>query len=102
MESRDKPKRARRHAESWRREMEEFESSGQEVNDYCLARDLSVSTFLCWRRRLKGQTKIFREYEIDMGNKVAMYEVVLSNGRSLRLGTLFDLGMVKALVSVLG
>ena len=50
-----KPVRTRRSSEEWRELMAQFSTSGQAREQFCKERDIAVSTFDYWRRKLKRQ-----------------------------------------------
>jgi len=45
------PKRPRRSAEEWRREVERWQSSGQSIQEYTEAHDIHATTLTCWASR---------------------------------------------------
>ena len=80
-------KRRREAWAKWRRLVAEQKRSGNSVAAFCRERGLCAPHFFAWKKRLRGAGDV-------------RVEVVLKNGRSLRVGRGFDAELVRALVAV--
>ena len=97
----------------WAKHLRQWLQSGLSQVEYCRQKDLSAPALGWWKRQLprdlwSGSPLVlpepargaFVELQIGRGQE-ATYEIVLGQGRSLRLGPRFDLGQVRQLVQVL-
>jgi hypothetical protein len=97
----------------WRRRVAEFESSGLSRAAFCRRRRLNYHTMTYWLKRLAnldgpgtgGERASFVEVSLPTEAEPSLewsrpttYEIVLSNGRSIRLAATFDDGAVVRLV----
>ncbi len=105
MTQRERSKEARR---KWQRLVSEQERSGQSVAAFCRERKLCAAHFFWWKKRLRASAAAkFVEVKLAAGGPAAgtvgdpRVEVVLRNGRSLRVGPGFDRELVRALAAVL-
>ena len=123
MARRERSGKARR---KWQRLISEQARSGQSVAAFCRERELSRSHFWWWKKRLRTPFTKFVEVKLapSLPERVGMgtasraevlarpaadppragdgrVEVVLRNGRSLRVGPGFDAAHVQALAAVL-
>ena len=103
MTQRERSKQARR---KWQGLLAEQGRSGQSVAAFCRERKLCVSHFFWWRKRL-GASGVVKFLEVKLAAAAPIpgddrrVEVVLRNGRSLRVGPGFDPELVRALAVVL-
>ena len=105
MTQRERSKQARR---KWQGLLSEQERSGESVAAFCRERQLCASHFYWWKKRLgaRGAEK-FVEVKLAAAAPAPgtvgdpRVEVVLKNGRSLRVGPGFDRELVRALAAVL-
>jgi len=122
MTQRERSRQARR---KWGKLISEQERSGQSVAAFCRERELGVSHFWWWKKRLRTPLTRFLEVKVtptvregagagpaSRAEVVALpaadppvgegrVEVVLRNGRSLWVGRGFDAGHVRSLATVL-
>jgi hypothetical protein len=93
----------------WRRRVAEFESSGLNRAAFCRRRRLDYHTMTYWIKRLANsdgagadsEPTSFVEVSLPAAVAPATYEVLLGNGRSIRLGVAFDGEAVARLVRTL-
>ncbi len=105
MTQRERSRQARR---KWQGLLSEQGRSGRSVAAFCRERQLCASHFYWWKKRLgaSGAAK-FLEVKLATGAPTLgagddrRVEVVLRNGRSLRVGPGFDPELVRALAAVL-
>ena len=103
MTQRERSKQARR---KWERLVSEQGRSGQSVAAFCRERKLCASHFFWWKKRLSASAKFLEVKLVTMALAPGTVgdprvEVVLKNGRSLRVGPGFDGELVRALAAVL-
>jgi hypothetical protein len=97
----------------WIKHLRQWLQSGLSQAEYCRHHHLSAPALGWWKgqlpRKLRADTPVrlsqsspgeFVELPIGGGPEVS-YEITLRGGRSLRLGSRFDLGQVRQLVQVL-
>ena len=104
MTQRERSKEARR---KWQRLLSEQGRSEESVTAFCRERQLRASHFYWWKKRLaaSGAAK-FLEVKLAAGASTLgagddrRVEVVLRNGRGLRVGPGFDPELVRALAAV--
>ena len=105
MTQRERISQARR---KWQRMLSEQGRSGQSVAAFCRERQLRASDFYWWKKRL-GASGAERFVEVKLATAAPTLgaaedrrvEVVLRNGRSLRVGPGFDQELVRTLAAVL-
>ena len=105
MTQRERSNQARR---KWQRLVSEQGRSGQTVAAFCRERKLCVSHFFWWKKQL-GASALGKFLEVKLATAAPApgavgdprVEVVLKNGRSLRVGPGFDRELVRALAAVL-
>jgi hypothetical protein len=105
MTQRERISQARR---KWQRLLSDQVRSGQSVAAFCRERQLRASHFYWWKKRL-GASGAERFVEVKLATAAPTLgaaedrrvEVVLRNGRSLRVGPGFDQELVRALAAVL-
>ena len=93
----------------WRRRVAEFESSGLNRAAFCRRRRLNYHTMTYWIKRLANsdgagtdsEPTSFVEVSLPAAVAPATYEVLLGNGRSIRLGAAFDGEAVARLIRTL-
>jgi hypothetical protein len=96
-------KRVRRGRAFWEATVVAWQGSGATVAAFCEDRELSVQTFYAWKRRLAveelegdGTPPAFVPVRVvdraanDVGRADRAIEIVLSNGRVVRVGDAFD------------
>jgi hypothetical protein len=105
MTQRERSNQARR---KWQRLITGQERSGQSVAAFCRERKLCASHFFWWKKRLRASAAAkFLEVKLAAAAPAPStvgdprVEVVLKNGRSLRVGPGFDRELVRALAAVL-
>jgi len=105
MTQRERSKQARR---KWQRLLSEQKRSGERVAAFCRERQLCASHFYWWKKRLGANGAVkFLEVKLAAAapalgaGQDRRVEVVLRNGRSLRVGPGFDPELVRALAAVL-
>ena len=105
MTQRERSKQARR---KWDRLVSEQGRSGQTVAAFCRERKLCASDFFWWKKRLRASAATkFLEVKLAAAPPIPRsvgdprVEVVLKNGRSLRVWPGFDRELVRALAAVL-
>jgi hypothetical protein len=97
----------------WVKHLHQWLQSGLSLAEYCRQHHLSASALRWWKRQLprdlwahvstrlpESSPDAFVEFPIGQDPQVS-YEITLRGGRSLRLGSRFDLGQVRQLVLVL-
>ena len=100
--------RSRKAQQRWQRLLSEQGRSGESVAAFCRQRKLCASHFFWWKKRL-GASGAEKFVEVKLaavapslgGGVDPRVEVVLRNGRSLRVGPGFDPELVRALAAVL-
>ena len=105
MTQRERSKQARR---KWQELLSEQGRSGESVAAFCRERRLCASHFYWWKKRL-GASGAEKFIEVKLAAAASTLgagadrrvEVVLRNGRSLRVGPGFDPELVRALAAVL-
>lgn len=108
----------------WQEHLQAWSESGLTQADYCRQHQLSAAAFGWWKRRLEGKPKVrkrspasrppqrgnqtaVRFVEVQRGPDVntsanaAVYEVLLSQGRAIRVGHEFDPDVLKRLIVTL-
>ena len=104
MTQRERSNQAQR---KWQRIVSEQGRSGQSVAAFCRERKLCASHFFWWKKRL-GASALGKFLEVKLATAALApltvgdprVEVVLKNGRSLRVGPGFDPEWVRALAAV--
>ena len=104
MTQRERSKQARR---KWQGLLSEQGRSGESVAAFCRERQLRASHFYWWKKRLGGSgAEKFVEVKLAAAASTLgasedwRVEVVLRNGRGLRVGPGFDPELVQALAAV--
>ena len=106
----------------WQEHLSAWSESGLTQADYCRQHQLSAAAFGWWKRRLEGTPKArkrspatkqpqsdcqtaVRFVEVQRGPAIgtsgspAVYEVLLSQGRAIRVGSDFDSDILKRLIA---
>jgi len=99
--------RSRKARQRWQGLLAEQGRSGESVAAFCRERQLRASHFYWWKKRL-GASGAERFVEVKLATAARTLgaaedrrvEVVLRNGRSLRVGPGFDPELVQALAAV--
>jgi hypothetical protein len=103
------PGRARdeRKEQQWRRWIGEWRGSGLSVRAFCERRGLAIPTFYAWRRTLErraDQKAAFVPVQVVTDAAPALasaLEVVLTDGRTVRVAPGFDAATLLQLLAVL-
>jgi hypothetical protein len=78
----------------WQAMVSAWSKSGLRQTEFCRRQKISVAAFGWWKARLMRSAKGFVEVQVTEarvpGRREWPYEVVLSNGRSVRMGLAFD------------
>jgi transposase len=96
----------------WRGHLKRWQASGLTIRDYCSRHRLSEPSFYGWRRTLAQRdddtpaveaavTFVPVQVQNDLPVTPPSLELVLANGRLLRIPPGIDLGQVRALLAVL-
>ena len=106
----------------WQEHLRAWSESGLTQADYCRQHQLSAAAFGWWKRQLQGKRKprmrspgkkrpqrrhpptvqfveVQRGSHIDTGGSPAVYEVLLPQGRAIRVGPQFDPDVLKQLIA---
>jgi len=106
----------------WQQHLRAWSQSGLTQADYCRQHQLSRAAFGWWKRQLQGKPKprrslpdtkrprhdrqtavqfveVQRGPDISPGSSAAVYEVLLSQGRAIRIGHDFDPDVLKRLIA---
>jgi hypothetical protein len=106
----------------WQEHLRAWSQSGLTQADYCRQHQLSAPAFGWWKRRLEGKPKaqkepsntkqtkrgdqpavrfveVQRPPDSHAGGSAAVYEVLLSRGRAIRVGHTFDPEVLKRLIA---
>jgi hypothetical protein len=92
----------------WRRWLGEWQASGLSARAFCGRRGLTVATFYAWRRvlhRREAERAEFVPVQVvadPMPAHTSAQEVVLSDGRTVRVTPGFDAATLRQLLAVLG
>ena len=98
----------------WQRLVSQWSASGLSQAEFCRRRGLQAVTFSWWKRKLgKAPSPAFVEVDPDSGDVrasspiagagdpgIEMYEVLLGNGRLIRVPPSFDDGALTRLIAV--
>jgi transposase len=103
------PGRARdgRKEQQWRRWIAQWRASGLSVRDFCDRRGLTVASFYAWRRVLERRAAekaalVSVQVVADaVPAQTSALEVVLTDGRTVRVTPGFDAGTLRQLLAVL-
>jgi transposase-like protein len=100
-----KPRDVRKE-QQWRQRMEEWRASGLSVRAFCTRHGLSQPSFYAWRRELQRRdTEQPAFVPVRVVDEVVpargVLEIVLANGRSVRVGPGFDAATLRQVVAVL-
>lgn len=106
----------------WEKHLRAWSQSGLTQADYCRRHELSAPAFGWWKRKLAGKPRTrtgapgtkqtepsnqpsvrFVEVQcgsdVDRGVNPGVYEVLLSRGRAIRVGHVFDPEVLKRLIT---
>ena len=103
------PGRARdeRKEHQWRRWIGEWQTSGLSVRAFCQRRGLTVASFYAWRRALQrraAEKATFVPVQVlpdAVQTQTSALEVVLADGRAVRVAPGFDAATLRQLLAVL-
>ena len=105
----------------WQKHLRAWSRSGLTQADYCRQHQLSAPAFGWWKRKLEGKPKprkgspaaeqseprdktpvrfveVRPGSDVEQGGKTAVYEVLLSRGRAIRVGHAFDPEVLRRLI----
>src|SRR5262249_57010687 len=91
----------------WRRWIGEWQASGLSVRGFCQRRGLTVASFYAWRRVLRqrdaeGAAFVRVQVVADaVPTQTSALEVVLTDGRMVRVAPGFDVATLRRLLAVL-
>lgn len=81
--------------------MENWESSGEDRDQFCQQHELTLATFSYWRTRYRKSQKkpgeLFTELQPEISNKI---EVIYPNGVKVSLPQQSDPSMIKLLIGM--
>lgn len=106
----------------WQKHLRAWSQSGLTQADYCRQHQLSAAAFGWWKRKLQGKPKARRRFSgrkrpqrdrqtavqfvevqpgphVDTSGGPAVYEVLLSRGRAIRIGHDFDPDVLRRLIA---
>jgi hypothetical protein len=83
---------ARELLEAWR-------VAGGPLAGFCRDRGVPYSALYKWRRRMKSQLPVLLEVKVVQPARAATYEVVVADGRLVRVGDDFDGDVLVRLVA---
>ncbi|HZY89816.1 MAG TPA: hypothetical protein VFE78_33650 [Gemmataceae bacterium] len=99
--------RDERKERQWRRWIGEWQASGLSVRAFCDRRGLTVASFYAWRRVLErraAEKAAFVPVQVvadAVPTQTNALEVVLTDGRTVRVATGFDAATLRQLLAVL-
>ena len=91
----------------WRRWIAEWQASGLSVRTFCQRRGLTVASFYAWRRVLQrrdAERARFVSVQVvtdAVPTQTSALEVVLTDGRTVRVAPGFDAATLRQLLAVL-
>jgi transposase len=91
----------------WRRWIGEWQTSGLSVRAFCQRRDLIVASFYAWRRVLQrraAEKAVFVPVQVvadAVSTPIGPLEVVLTDGRTVRVAPGFDAATLRQFLAVL-
>jgi hypothetical protein len=106
----------------WQKHLRAWSQGGLTQADYCRQHQLSAPAFGWWKRQLEGKPRpqkrspaakqserdsqatvrfveVQRGLAVDPGGDPAVYEILLSRGRAIRVGHAFDPEVLKHLIA---
>ena len=99
-----------RKVEHWRRLIERWRRSGRSVRDFCEHNGIAIPSFYAWRRRLQQDaprpdvsqpSEAVTFLPVHVQPESSDQQLVLANGRCLRIPPRFDANALRALLAVL-
>jgi transposase len=99
--------RDERKEQHWRRWIGEWRASGLSVRVFCERRGLAIPSFYAWRRTLErraAEKAAFVPVQVvadAVPDRASALEVVLSDGRTVRVAPGFDAATLRQLLAVL-
>ena len=99
--------RDERKERQWRRWIGEWQASGLSVRAFCQRRGLTVASFYSWRRVLQrraAEKDAFVPVQVvadAVPTQTSALEVILTDGRAVRVAPGFDAATLRQLLSVL-
>jgi hypothetical protein len=103
------PGRARdeKKEQQWQRRIEQWRVSGQSIRAFCAQHGLSSASFYHWRRVLErraAEEPAFVPVRVEadaVPTQASALEVVLTDGRAVRIAPGFDAATLRRLLAVL-
>ncbi len=90
--------------EYWRKLIAEQEGGGQKVGAFCRERGITEASFYYWRKRLRKrdlvQFALLETRPTDTGRTTSAFELVLTNGERLRIGSEVDAATLRMVLEV--
>ena len=99
--------RDERKERQWQRWIGEWQASGLSVRAFCERRGLAIPSFYAWRRALErraAEKAAFVPVQVmddAVPTQTSALEVVLTNGRTVRVAPGFDAATLRQLLAVL-
>ena len=99
--------RDERKERQWRRWIGDWQASGQSVRAFCERRGLTVASFYAWRRVLErraAEKAAFVPVQVvadAVPAQASALEVVLTDGRAVRVAPGFDAATLRQVLAVL-
>jgi hypothetical protein len=99
--------RDERKERQWQRWIGEWQASGLSVRAFCERRGLTVASFYAWRRVLQqraAEKAAFVPVQVvadALPTQASILEVVLTDGRTVRVAPGFDAATLRQLLAVL-
>ena len=98
--------RINRSEDEWREIIMDYERSGLTQEVFCRDGGMSSSAFSKWRNRLKAKEQVTKNGFIELrpkpsGDTSKIYEIILTNGQVLKLGSSYRSAEVKELLGIL-
>ena len=99
--------RDERKERQWRRWIGEWQTSGLSVRAFCQRRGLTVTSFYAWRRVLQrraAEKAAFVPVQVladAVPDRASALEVLLTDGRAVRVTPGFDVATLRQLLAVL-
>jgi hypothetical protein len=92
----------------WRRWISEWQASGLSVRAFCARHGLATASFYNWRRVLQRRATVEQQAFVPVqvvadaiSTRISALEVVLADGRTVRVAPGFDSATLRQLLAVL-
>ena len=99
--------RDERKEQQWRRRIDQWRTSGLSVRAFCARQGLSTTNFYNWRRVLErraAEQVVFAPVQVvadSLPTPTSALEVILADGRVVRVAPGFDAATLRRLLAVL-